>query len=130
MSSNSTWEKFQSATLALARGAPIKERITQAYREYLSQVSEDELPKDMREEFRTLCHALTRERPLLRGEDAFRATVRKMSSEQAEAISCTVVRMFCTLPRNAAMSVRAGSAVAAGRAKSSAQIVPLYIAEA
>lgn len=121
MSTNSTWEKFQRATVTLARSGPIKDRLTQAYRNYLEQIGEDELPKELREEFRALCHALTRERPLLRGEDSFRATVRKMSSEEAEDIACSVVQMFSVLPR---------SVVASTRTKSSAQVVPLYIAEA
>jgi hypothetical protein len=121
MSTNLLWEKFQRATITLARSGPIKDRLTDAYRNYLAQVEADELPKELRGEFRAFGNALTRERPLLRGEDSFRATVRKMSSEEAEDLACSVVQMFSALPH---------SVPAATRAKSSAQIVPLYIAEA
>ena len=44
------WEKFQSATLCLARSGGIKERLTDAYRNYLALVTEEDLPKDLRED--------------------------------------------------------------------------------
>jgi len=120
MITNTLWEKFQRATITLARSGPIKDRLTDAYRNHLAQIAEDELPRELREDFRTFSHALMRERPLLRGEDSFRATVRKMSCEEAEDIACLVVQMFSALPRS----------VPAQRSKNTAQIVPLFIAEA
>lgn len=121
MSTNPTWEKFQRATVALARSGAIKDRLSNAYREHLCAVEEEDLPRELRADFRAFNHALTREQPVLRGEDALRATVRKMSCEEAEDIACSVVRMFSSLPRGFA----AGS-----RGKPGAQVVPLYIAEA
>ena len=115
------WEKFQSATLCLARSGGIKERLTDAYRNYLALVVEEDLPKDVREDFRAMSRALTRERPLLRGEDAFRATIRKMSNDEADKIASTVVLMFAAIPR---------SYTPVMRSMSSAQVVPLYLAEA
>ena len=117
---NSVWEKFQSATLSLARSGAIKDRLTEAYRNYLAKVSEDELPKDMREDFRAFGRALTRQRPLVRGEDAFRATIRKMSNDEADQVAAAVVLMFAAIPRSFAPPMRSSS---------SAQIVPLYLAE-
>jgi hypothetical protein len=117
---NTVWEKFQSATLSLARSGAIKDRLTEAYRNYLAKVSEDELPKDLREDFRAFGRALTRERPLLRGEDAFRATIRKMSNDEADQVAATVVLMFAAIPRSFAPTMRSSS---------SAQIVPLYLTE-
>ncbi len=121
MSINPTWEKFQRATVALARSGAIKDRLSSAYRNHLCGVAEEDLPREMRAEFRAFTRALTRERPMLRGEDAFRATVRKMSCEEAEDIACSVVQMFSALPRGFAVSARS---------KPAAQVVPLYIAEA
>ena len=117
---NTVWDKFQSAILSLARSGAVKERLTEAYRNYLAKVSEDELPKDLREDFRAFGRALTREPPLLRGEDAFRATIRKMSNDEADQLCATVVLLFAAMPRS----------FAAMRSSSSAQIVPLYLAEA
>jgi hypothetical protein len=114
---NTAWEKFQSATLSLAHSGAIKDRLTEAYRKYLAKVAEDELPKELREDFRAFGRALTRERPLLRGEDAFRATIRKMSNEEADQVAATVVLMFAAIPRSFAPAMRAST---------SAQIVPFY----
>ncbi len=115
---STTWEKFQGATLTLARSGPLKDRLTDAYRNHLSAVAEDELPREIREQFHHVRCSLTRERPQ-RGEDAIRATVRKMSSHEAENIAETVVQM---------LSVMARSPQAATRAAASA--VPLYLIEA
>lgn len=116
---NTPWEKFQGATLSLVRSGALKERITQAYRNHLSCIDEAELPKELREDFRTFSHALTHERPLVRGDDAFRATLRKMSNDEAEAVATSVVKMFCALQRGTVTPLRP---------MATAHIVPLYIA--
>ena len=118
---NTAWEQLQGATLTLARSGPIKDRLTDAYRKHLSYIAEDDLPKELREDFRAVNHSLTRERPLLRGEDAFRATIRKISCNEAEEIATSVVMIFSSIPRGYSSPMRPTSA---------AQIVPLYIAEA
>ena len=105
MSTNPTWEKFQRATVTLARSGGIKERLDRC----LPQSSFD---RARRRAAAWRCamnsarsaSALTRERPVLRGEDAFRATVRKMSCEEAEDLACTVVQMFSAMPRGVAPS--------------------------
>jgi hypothetical protein len=116
---SSAWEKLQGATLSLARSGPLKDRITDAYRNHLSQIDETELPKDLRESFRHLSDVLTRERPLVRGDDAFRATVRKLSNDQAEDVAMSVVHMFASVQR---------SAMDGRRTVTTAHVVPLYIA--
>jgi hypothetical protein len=91
---STTLEKFRGAALSLARSGSIKDRLTVAYRNYLALVDESELPRELVAEFRAVNRALNRERPLLRGEDTFRATVRKMSSLEADEVASSVVRMF------------------------------------
>jgi len=110
------WEIFQGATLSLARAGALKERLTEAYRNHLSCIDETDLPREVREDFRSFNHALTRERPLLRGEDSVRATIRKMSNGEAEAAATSVVKMFCALQRGPGQSRSAPVA-----------IVPLYL---
>lgn len=119
-SSSSAWEKFQAATLSLTRSGTLKDRLTHAYRDHLSQIDVAELPKELRDDFRILTDAMTREPPLVRGDDAFRATIRKMSNEDAEEIASWVVKMLCDLR---------AAAAGAHRTTQTAQIVPLYIAE-
>ncbi len=96
---STTWEKFQGATLSLARSGSIKDRLTDAYRNHLSAVAEEELPREIREQFHNVRCSLTREQPQ-RGEDAIRATVRKMSSHEAENIAGTVVQMLSVMARS------------------------------
>jgi hypothetical protein len=91
---STTLDKFRGAALSLARSGSIKDRLTDAYRNHLAFVTENELPSDLVEEFRAVSHALHREPPLLRGEDTFRATVRKMSSIEADEVASCVVRLF------------------------------------
>jgi hypothetical protein len=94
-----TWEIFQGATLSLVRSGALKDRLNDAYRNHLSCINEMELPREVREDFRSFNRALTRERPSNRGEDAARATIRKMSNGEAEAAATSVVKMFCALQR-------------------------------
>ncbi|MGO9850850.1 MAG: hypothetical protein ACLPTM_04465 [Steroidobacteraceae bacterium] len=75
----------------------------------------DELPEVLREEFRACRDALTRERPL-RGEDAVRATVRKMSSCEADELACSVVRLFAAIVRECAIDAANEAALAASGA--------------
>ncbi len=95
---STAWEQLEGAALSLARSGPIKERLTDAYRNHLALVNAEELPDALRAEFRACHDALTRERPL-RGEDAVRATVRKMSNQQADDVACSVVRLFAAMAR-------------------------------
>jgi hypothetical protein len=95
---STTWEQFEGAALSLVRSGAIKDRLADAYRNHLALVNAEELPEGLRAEFRACHEALTRERPL-RGEDAVRATVRKMSNHEADALACSVVRLFAAMLR-------------------------------
>ena len=109
---------------------------------HLALVNVEELPAALREEF-CACHdTLTREHPL-RGEDAVRATVRKMSNQEADDLAARVVRLFAALVREAvredepvehvALATPAvnGAALSAPRKRKSVpQVISLYSAEA
>jgi hypothetical protein len=94
---STTLDKFRGATLSLARSGSIKERLTAAYRDHLAFVDESELPRELVAEFRALNSTLKRERPISRDDDALRATVRKMSSSEADEIASCVVRLFAAV---------------------------------
>ena len=116
----SAWENFQGATLSLARSGALKDRLNDAYRNHLSCIDETELPKELREDFRSFSDTLTRERPLLRGEDAFAPPIRKMSNDEAE--DCRDVGREDVLRAPAR-----GRSPASPRPTATA-IVPLYLA--
>jgi|JRYD01.1.fsa_nt_gb hypothetical protein len=95
---NSAWEHFFAATLVLASAGPIKHRLVEAYRWHLEGIEEDELPKEIREEFSTLSNSMCRVRPL-RGETALQATVRKMSDNEAGSFAVRIVNMLGVIAR-------------------------------
>ena len=75
----------------------------------------------MRLHFLELSEAMQRERPL-RGEDAVRATIRKMSNEEAERQAAKIVRMFCRMTRQQELELALPT-------PTSAAVVQLFAAE-
>jgi hypothetical protein len=114
------WEQFQCATLSLAHNGTIKDRLADAYLSHLAELDEQEIPPELREEFRTLSQALRRERPLHKRENPVHATIRKMSNEEAETCAVAVVKIFGALSRPIS-GARSGSVPAS--------IVQLFTAE-
>jgi hypothetical protein len=90
------YDRLESATLLFARSGAIKERLEGAWRQCLSNIEADDVPHELRLQFLELSSQVQRERPL-RGEDAVRATIRKMSNEEAERLASLIVRMFCRM---------------------------------
>jgi hypothetical protein len=133
------WQQLEGAALTLARSGAIKDRLADAYRNHLSLVNAEELPEGLRAEFRACHAALTREPPL-RGEDAVRATVRKLSGHEADELACSVVRLFAAMVREGALAdaaehsegvlnSAAGGGARAKMLKSVPQVISLRAAE-
>jgi hypothetical protein len=132
---NTAWQQLEAAALTLARSGPIKDRLADAYRNHLALVNAEELPEGLRAEFRACHAALTRESPL-RGEDAVRATVRKLSSHEADDLACSVVRLFAAMVREGARAdttesseLVTGAVPRAKMLKSVPQVISLRAAE-
>lgn len=116
---------LQGAALSLSRGGSIKERLAEAYDRHLTQIDADDLPDPWRDEFLMLSAALRRETPLPR-ESPIRATVRKMSNEEAERHAAQVVAIFAAVARqNTGQSLRRTP-----RSPALAPIVKLFAADA
>jgi hypothetical protein len=90
---SSTWDRFHFATLELVRSSPIKQRLIGAYRRHLSGLTEDQLPREIRQTFVAVMRALEGVRPMP-GEDAVSASVRKMSSQEADDCATRIVEIF------------------------------------
>ena len=116
------YDRLESATLLLARSGAIKERLEGAWRQCLANIEADDVPHELRLQFLELASQMQRERPL-RGEDAVRATIRKMSNEEAERHASVIVRMFCRMTRQQELELPLP--VADG----SAAVVQLFAAE-
>ena len=127
---NTTLDLFEAATMSLTRPTSIKDRLTDAYQNYLAHIDQDDLPADVCEEFRVLTDTLTCISPQIRGDDALHATVRKMSTNDAAAAASAVVRMFGAVARANASASHADAAAAASSSKSINNVVPLQVATA
>ena len=112
------WERLHSATLELAGAAPIKQRLLCAYVRHLAFLKEDQLPREVRDDFGELARALHAVRPLP-GEDAVRASIRKMSDGEATHHAVQIVNIFGSVAR----------AQASSRAVPPPPVVQLYAAE-
>jgi hypothetical protein len=95
---SSAWEHFLAAAAILASAGPIKHRLAEAYRTQLADLDEDELPKEIREEFSSLSSCMSCVRPM-RGETAVQATVRKMSDQEAGGIATRIINMLGVVAR-------------------------------
>jgi hypothetical protein len=137
---SSMGEQLENAALSVTRAGSIKDRLTDAYRNHLAQVSVEELPETLRVQFRSCVDALTREHPLP-GEEAVRATVRKMSNHEADEIAANLVRLYgafirettvreVPLPNLVLSAVPASTAGAVRAKKGVPQVISLYAHEA
>lgn len=115
---NTPWEYFHAATLELVRSAPIKNRLAGAYRRYLAEVKEEQLPRELRENFLKVVQSLSsvRGQP---GEDQVTASVRKMSNHEADECAALIVEIYGAIN---------GSAVGHSHhlPRQSASVVPLH----
>ena len=89
----SVWENLHFATLELVRSTPIKQRLVSAYRRHLVSIPQDQLPGEVRESFSYVMATLNGVSPR-NGEDAVAASVRKMSSQEADECSALIVEIY------------------------------------
>jgi hypothetical protein len=86
-------ERFASAVQTLVGDGPVKDRLTLAYCEYLEDLQQIELPVRGKSEFSRLHSALHSVAPV--GKiDCVRASVRKMSPDEAGWHAQTIVRLY------------------------------------
>lgn len=96
-------DRFYSAVLVLAGDGNIKQRLISAYAENLDDISEDDLPGDLKASFLDLKHELSSVPPQ-HDEGAVCATVRKMSAEQASSCARKLFALYSAL-----MAIREGA---------------------
>jgi RNA polymerase-interacting CarD/CdnL/TRCF family regulator len=97
-------DQLQQATLTLTKADPIKDRLIDAYTRHLETIDARDIPERLRAQFVDLHAALHRERPLPR-ENVVRASVRKMSNDEAARHAAVVVQAFTALARASAPMV-------------------------
>lgn len=86
-------ESFCAAVSALAGHGNIKDRLVCAFEQHLREIESDSLPIPMRQLFADLAHLMHRVAPL-NGEGPIRASVRKMSVEEADNCAQLMVDLY------------------------------------
>lgn len=91
-------DRFHAALTVLAGHGHIKQRLTKAYEDNLSDLHEDELPIALKQPFADLRQHMHQVAPL-NGEGAICASVRKMSCDEAANCASSIVVLYGDLIR-------------------------------
>lgn len=91
-------ERFSAAISVLASHGHIKQRLVKAYQDNLAMIEEDRLPVAMQRPFADLKDRMHRVAPL-NGEGPIRASVRKMSVEEADECAQLMVELYGAMMR-------------------------------
>jgi hypothetical protein len=85
--------RFYAAVSVLASHGHIKQRLVKAYEENLAIIGDEDLPIAAKQSFADLRHMLSRVDPL-KGEGPIRASVRKMSVEEADECAHKLIELY------------------------------------
>jgi hypothetical protein len=85
--------RLEAAVTTLSGNGALKDRLTRAYARHLEQLETEALPPTVRSEFAALANALHSARALP-GDNVVRASVRKLSNEEAERCAALIVRTY------------------------------------
>src|ERR1700687_2407108 len=85
--------RLEAAALSLTGPGHIKHRLFDAYRRYLQDIQQSDVPGELAPEFGDMIQALHRA-PALPGDDVVKASVRKLSNDQACHYAELVVRLY------------------------------------
>ncbi len=89
-------QRFAESVKTLIGDGPIKIRLVQAYAAHLADLAEVEFPMGLRRDFVDLQAALTRVAPV-GSESRVRASVQKMSPDEAAGHAATIVKLYVEL---------------------------------
>jgi len=89
-------DEFYAAVRILSGVGPIKKRLTSAYGDNLAHLPVEDLPKSIRARFESLRRTMVSVKPL-GSESPILATVRKMSTADANRCASQIVAMFSEL---------------------------------
>jgi len=102
--------RFYAAVSVLAGHGHIKRRLVKAYEENLAVIKDEDLPIAVKQSFADLRHMMSRVDPL-KGEGQVRASVRKMSVEEADECAHKIIDLYGDMIRysdNAQESLQIG----------------------
>lgn len=91
-------DRFFAAVSVMAGDGHVKQRLVQAYEDNLQHIEEGLLPAEAREPFAELKRSMKSVAPL-NGEGPIRATVRKMSAQEAARCGQLMLELLAVLIR-------------------------------
>jgi hypothetical protein len=89
-------ERFHAALIVLVGHGHVKQRLIEAFEDHLADIHETDLPKPMQQSFAELRRDMHQVSPL-NGEGAIRASVRKMSLQDASDCAARIVGLHAKL---------------------------------
>ena len=89
-------QRFAEAVHTLIADGPIKQRLASAYTLHLADLADAEFPAALRRDFAELQAALSRIAPV-GNESRVRASVQKMSPDEAAGHAATIVKIYVEL---------------------------------
>ncbi len=89
-------QRFAEAVHTLIGDGPVKQRLANAYASHLADLTDAELPAALRREFGELQAAMSRIAPV-GSETRVRASVQKMSPDEAAGHAATIVKLYVEL---------------------------------
>jgi hypothetical protein len=91
-------KRFYAAVMALVAHGDIKQRLVDAFEEHLANIEDDQLPIALQDDFKALRNSISCVEPL-NGEGPIRATVRKMSVDEADRCAGMMLDLYADLVR-------------------------------
>jgi hypothetical protein len=89
-------QRFAEAVYALIGDGPVKQRLVRAYAEHLADLTDAELPPALRRDFGELQAVMSRIAPA-GTESRVRASVQKMSADEAAGHAATILKLYVEL---------------------------------
>jgi hypothetical protein len=86
-------DQLEAAVTALATHGALKDRLSTAYCTHLEGIAPQDLPLEAQQDFAELSKAMHAAR-VLPGDSIVRASVRKLSNEEAHAYAALIVRLY------------------------------------
>jgi hypothetical protein len=89
--------RLESAVTALTAHGALRDRLALAYGQYLDKLDAHDVPEELRGDFTEMATALHRV-AALPGDTVIRASVRKLSNDEAQRYAVLIVRLYglCT----------------------------------
>ncbi len=88
-------DQLEAAVTALATQGALKDRLSTAYCNHLEDIDAQDLPLEAQQDFVELSKAMHAAR-VLPGDSIVRASVRKLSNDEAERYAALIVRLYGT----------------------------------